>query len=88
MVRFSERKVLLNELGSLLKQLITDDLDGTVDFSELSEIYEGLSNSRYLNTRKAIPNSDAIRNLIWNLPDKEFKILARCDPDSFEKYNI
>ena len=48
MVRFSERRMLLNELGSLLKQLITDDLDGTVDFSELSEIYEGLSNSRYL----------------------------------------
>jgi hypothetical protein len=43
----------------------------------------GILSTRYINAPLSIPKSKEFRELIWNLPDNEFKQEARMDKSSF-----
>lgn len=83
MPRKSERKLLLFELNKTLKELALDSQESTKDFSESLEIAASLSSTRYLNPRTLIPKSDGWTEILWHIPEGQFRQLVRMDQISF-----
>ena len=83
MPKKSDKQVLLSELGSTIKQLILDDRDNSEDFKEIVELTETLERTRNLKTRTHIPKTTALFDILWDLPDDQFKLIARMSRDSF-----
>ena len=47
----SERAVLIVELENLLRHMILEGDDMSVEFTEIMDIYEAVTGNRYLNDR-------------------------------------
>ena len=83
MPKKSDKQVLLSELGSTIKQLILDDRDNSEDFKEIVELTETLERTKNLKTRTHIPKTTALFDNLWDLPDDQFKLIARMSRESF-----
>jgi len=83
MPKKSDKQVLLSELGSTIKQLILDNRDNSEDFKEIVELTETLERTRNLKTRTHIPKTTALFDILWDLPDDQFKLIARMSRESF-----
>jgi len=83
MPKKSDKQVLLSELGSTIKPLILDDRDNSEDFKEIVELTETLERTRNLKTRTHIPKTTALFDILWDLPDDQFKLIARMSRESF-----
>ena len=83
MPRKSERKLLLFELNKTLKELALDSQESTKDFAEILEIAASLSSTRFLNPRTFIPKSDGWTEILWHIPEGQFRQLVRMDQISF-----
>ena len=81
----SGRQILLDEFESILRHLIIFGEEESEGFSEVMELFEGLTGCRNLNARNNIPKSDGIIKIMMDLPDHEFKVLARMDKASFHE---
>ena len=79
----SERAVLIAELENLLRHMILEGDDKSVEFTEIMDIYEAVTGSRYLNDRSAVPKTRALVEILMQFGEREFKVLARCDKASF-----
>ena len=79
----SERAILIAELENLLRHMILEGDDKSVEFTEIMDIYETVTGSRYLNDRSAVPKSRALVEILMQFGEREFKVLARCDKASF-----
>ena len=79
----SDKQVLLSELGSTFKQTILDNKDNSKDFKEIVELTETLEKTRNLKTRTEIPKTMALFDILWDLPDDQFKLIARMSRESF-----
>ena len=79
----SERAVLIAELENLLRHMILEGDDKSVEFTEIMDIYEAVTGSRYLKDRSAVPKTRALVEILMQFGEREFKVLARCDKASF-----
>ena len=79
MPRKSERKLLIFELNKTLKELALDSQESTKDFAEILEIAASLSSTRFLNPRTLIPKSDGWTEILWHIPEGQFRQLVRMD---------
>ena len=79
----SDKQVLLSELGSTIRQLILDNRDNSEDFKEIVELTETLERTRNLKTRTQIQKTMALFEVLWDLPDDHFKLIARMSRESF-----
>ena len=79
----SERATLIAEVDNLLRHIIIEGDDKSSEFTEIMEIYESLTGSRYLNERTVIPKTRALVEVMLQFDEREFKVLARCDKSSF-----
>jgi hypothetical protein len=79
----SERATLIAEVENLLRHMIIEGDDKSSEFTEMMEIYESLTGSRYLNERIVIPKTRALVEVMLQFDEREFKVLARCDKSSF-----
>ena len=63
--------------------MILEGDDKSADFSDIMDIYEAVTGSRYLNERTTIPKTRALLDVVMQFDDREFKVLARCEKASF-----
>ena len=66
----SERAIFEN----LHRHMILEGDDKSVEFTEIMDIYEAVTGSRYLNDRSTVPKTRALVDILM-----QFKVLARCD---------
>ena len=62
----SERAVLIAELENLLRHMILEGDDKSVEFTEIMDIYEAVTGSRYLNDRSAVPKTRALVEILMH----------------------
>ena len=66
----SERAVLIAELENLLRHMILEGDDKSVEFTEIMDIYEAVTGSHYLNDRSFVPKTRALvvknRSFAWS----------------------
>lgn len=79
----SDRVVLLEQFGTIIKQLILDGHEKSEDFKEIVELNDVLTRSRNLKTREPIPKTRAFFEIIWDLPDDQFRLIARMNREAF-----
>mmetsp|Transcript_1434 Transcript_1434/g.2340 ORF Transcript_1434/g.2340 Transcript_1434/m.2340 type:complete len:249 (+) Transcript_1434:147-893(+) len=79
----SDRRKLIKQLEFVLQVLAADGLEGTKEFNDFFELLAQLECSRTLNAIQRIPKSSAMEQLLFDLPEREFKLFARCDKASF-----
>ena len=83
MPAISDRAKLLQELEFALIVLAADGKENSKDFQEIIEIKYQLTLSRNLNPICNVPKSDAMERMMFQFPDRQFRIIARCDKASF-----
>ena len=71
-----------SDKGSIIRQLILDNRDNSEDFKEIVELTETLERTRNLKTRTQIPKTMALFEVLWDLPDDHFKLIARMSRES------
>ena len=79
----SDRVVLLEQFGSIIKQLILDGEEDSEDFKETVELNAVLTRSRNLKSREPIPKTRAFFDIVWDLPDDQFRLITRMNRESF-----
>ena len=79
----TERAILIVELENLLWHLILEGDDKSAEFTEIMDIYEAVTGSRYLSDRSTVPKTRALVEILMQFGEREFKVLARCDKASF-----
>ena len=79
----SDKQVLLDDLGTLIKQLILDNRDDSEDFNEIVELTDTLVRTRNLKTRQHVPKTTAFFDILWDLPEDQFRLIARMTRESF-----
>jgi len=62
----SEKQVLLEQFGVVIKQLILDDREDSEDYDEIIELTEALQLTRNLKTRKHVPKTSSGISLMIN----------------------
>ena len=67
----------------MLKQLAIDGKESTSEFGEILELAASLSSCRYLNPRTLIPKSEGWTEILWHIPESQFRQLIRMDQISF-----
>ena len=68
----SARQQLLKEIDSIIfLAILFDEEDDEIE--ELMDIKFAISSSRFIGPRTSIPKTVELRNLLWELPDTEFK---------------
>ena len=77
--------MLLEQFGEVIKQLILDYREDSEDFDEILELTEVLQSTRNLKRREHVPKTTAFFDIIWDLPDDQFRLVARMNRDSFVK---
>ena len=83
MSKKSDRQILLEEFECTLRHMILFGEEESEGFSEVMELYEGLSGTRNLNERNKIPKTRGIVQILMELPENEFKVMARMNKESF-----
>lgn len=71
MPKISARQELLRSIGGLIRLAAIYDDEEEID--DLLELNFAVSSSRFLTSRSQIPKTIEFRNLLWQLPDREFK---------------
>ena len=79
----SDKQVLLDDLGTLIKQLILDNRDDSEDFKEIVELTDTLVRTRNLKTREHVPKTTAFFDILWDLLEDQFRLIARMTRESF-----
>lgn len=79
----NDRAKLLSQLEFALKVLAADGKEKSKDFKQIMEIRYMLTQSRTLNGRNSIPKSSELERMMFEFPDRQFRIIARCDKASF-----
>ena len=70
----SERAILIVELENLLRHMILEDDDKSVEFTEIMDIYEAVIGSRYFNDRSIIHKTRALVDILMQFGEREFKV--------------
>jgi predicted GTPase len=83
MPTINDRAKLLQELEFALIVLAADGKEDSADFKEIREIKHKILQTRCINAINKIPKSDAMEKMMFNFPDIQFRIIARCDKASF-----
>lgn len=83
----SNKSKTLNDLFHIIQMMILDDEDESQEFEELIDLFIGMLSYRYLNEREKIPKSDAMRLMLGDFPDAEFRQIVRMDKASFVEVN-
>ena len=61
----------------MLRTLLLYGEESSQQFQEMMEIRCGLSETRYLNSREPIPKTNAMQDMLFSYPDREFQYNAR-----------
>lgn len=83
MPKRSSRDVFLEDIELKLMMMVLDDEDESEEFWELVEIADMTEKYRYLIPREPIPKTQAIRDLLYEFPDSQFRQICRCDKRTF-----
>ena len=70
----SERAILIVELENLLRHMILEGDDKSVEFTEIMDIYEAVTGSRYFNDRSIVPKTRALVDILMQFGEREFKV--------------
>lgn len=83
MPAISDRQRLIKQIDFFLKILAADGLEKSQEFQNFMELRFHLDCTRNINPICRIPKSSVMEQLLWDLPEREFKLFARCDKRSF-----
>ena len=68
----TERAILIVELENLLRHLILEGDDKSAEFTEIMDIYEAVTGSRYLSDRSTVPKTRALVEILMQFGEREF----------------
>jgi hypothetical protein len=85
MPKVSERQTTISETELLLKRLVIDDEDDTVEFEDIVDLQSTILSSRYLNLRECVKKNRSMNEMLWTYSDFDFKQAVRMQKRSFLK---
>ena len=85
MPKLSERKKLLTSIDRLIyySALYDDDGDNNEDIEKLLQLRFGVESYRFLSPSTPIEKTSSLVELLWILPDNEFKQELRMEKNTF-----